>query len=113
MLSDSVDVILRDGRTLRLRPPLGSDRDALVAFLRALSPESMSLRFHATLRPRAELVDPYLDPDWAERGALIASLADAAGEHVVAVASYARLRDPAAAEVAFAVADELQGVGVG
>ena len=53
------------------------------------------------------------DPDWAERGALIASLADQAGEHVVALASYARLRDPAAAEVAFAVADELQGVGVG
>ena len=32
---------------------------------------------------------------------------------MVAVASYARLRDPSAAEVAFAVADELQGVGVG
>ena len=32
---------------------------------------------------------------------------------MVALASYARLRDPAAAEVAFAVADDLQGVGIG
>ncbi len=107
------DVILRDGRTLRLRAPRAADREALVAFLRALSPESMSLRFHATLRPRAELIEPYLDPDWVERGALIGTLAEGGHTEVVAVASYARLRDPSAAEVAFAVADDLQGHGVG
>ena len=31
----------------------------------------------------------------------------------MAVATYDRLRDPAAAEVSFAVADELQGRGIG
>ena len=39
-------------------------------------------------------------------------LADGAGdERIVALAEYARLRDPKAAEVAFTVADELQGRG--
>jgi GNAT superfamily N-acetyltransferase len=54
-----------------------------------------------------------LDPDWVERGALAGTVADAAGERIVALGSYVRLRDPARAEVAFAVADELQGKGVG
>jgi hypothetical protein len=40
------DVILRDGRTLRLRAPQRADRDALVAFLDALSSASMSARYH-------------------------------------------------------------------
>ena len=107
------DVILRDGGTLRLRPPARSDRAALVAFLEALSPESMSARYHAAVRPRAALVDPYLDAGSAERGALIGTLGDAGHERVVGLASYDRLRDPASAEVALAVADELQGIGVG
>ena len=72
----------------------------------------MSSRFHAAVRPRAALIDPYLDPDWRERGALIGVMGEGGGETVVALASYDRLRDPRAAEVAFAVADELQGVGI-
>jgi hypothetical protein len=62
------DVILRDGRTLRLRAPERGDRDAVTAFLVALSPESMSQRFHASLRPRAGLIEPFLEPDWITRG---------------------------------------------
>ena len=54
-----------------------------------------------------------LDPDWLERGSLAGTIADEAGERIVALGSYVRLRDPARAEVAFAVADELQGKGVG
>jgi acyl-CoA synthetase (NDP forming)/RimJ/RimL family protein N-acetyltransferase len=108
----AADVILRDGGTLRLRPPATSDREALVAFLAALSPESLSSRFHAAVRPRAALIDPFLAPDWRERGSLIGVMGEAGSETVVALASYDRLRDPTAAEVAFAVADELQGVGV-
>ena len=40
------DVILRDGRTLRLRPPVEADVDAVVAFLESLSAESRHYRFH-------------------------------------------------------------------
>ena len=60
------------------------------------------------------LVEPYLEPDWSERGALVGTLARAGEpERIVALASYARLRDPSAAEVAFAVSDEEQGRGIG
>ena len=58
-------------------------------------------------------VEPFLDPDWEERGSLIGALSDGGGERIVALASFVRLRDPSSAEVAFAVADELQGRGVG
>ena len=106
------DVILRDGQTLRLRAPTAADSDALVAFLEELSPTSRQMRFHGTLRPGPRLVEGDLDPDWNDRGALIGTLVQGGSEHVVALASYARLRDPAAAEVAFAVADRLQRLGV-
>jgi acetyl coenzyme A synthetase (ADP forming)-like protein len=109
-----VDVILRDGSTLRLRAPARDDAGALIAFFERLSDHSRYLRFHGVRRVDATLVEHFLDPDWADRGALIGLLADAAGgERVVAVAEYARLRDPTAAEVAFTVANELQGRGAG
>ena len=43
-------------------------------------------------------------------GACLAS--DDGRERIVALAEYVRLRDPASAEIAFTVADELQGRGV-
>jgi acetyl coenzyme A synthetase (ADP forming)-like protein len=110
----AVDVILRDGGTLRLRPPTAADADGLVDFFAGLSEESLHLRFHGTRRADRRLVDPFLDPDWLEEGALVGTLADEAdGERIVALGSYVRLRDPATAEVAFAVADEEQGRGIG
>ena len=54
-----------------------------------------------------------LEPDWTERGALLAALADEGGERIVAIGNYVRLRDPALAESAFAVADSEQGRGIG
>jgi acetyl coenzyme A synthetase (ADP forming)-like protein len=107
-----VDVILRDGSTLRLRAPACDDADALGAFFERLSDRSRYLRFHGVRHVDAALVEHFLDPDWSDRGALVGVLADEAGdERVVALAEYARLRDPAAAEVAFTVADDFQGRG--
>ena len=109
-----VDVILRDGSTLRLRAPARGDAGALIAFFERLSEHSRYLRFHGVRRVDATLVEHFLDPDWTDRGALIGALTDAEGnERVVALAEYARLRDPMPAEVAFTVADELQGRGAG
>jgi acetyl coenzyme A synthetase (ADP forming)-like protein len=107
------DVILRSGLTLRLRQPTHEDADALLDFYRALSEQSIYLRFHGFPSLAPELVAPLLDPDWSERGALIGTLGEGGDERVVAVANFVRLRDPSSAEVAFAVADELQGQGVG
>jgi acetyl coenzyme A synthetase (ADP forming)-like protein len=111
--SGAVDVILRDGTTLRLRAPAREDAGALVAFFERLSERSRYQRFHGVLRLDRASVERYLEPDWRERGALLGELAGPEDEErVVALAEYVRLRDPASAEVAFTVADELQGRGV-
>ena len=110
----SVDVILRDGGTLRLRAPRREDADAVLAFFRGLSRESAHRRFHGLPSLRPQLVEPLLEPDWTARGALVGTRADdGEGERVVAVGNYVRLRDPALAESAFAVADAEQGRGIG
>jgi len=103
------DVVLRDGSTMRFRPPAEDDAAALLAFFQGLSDQSVYLRFHGHPEVGRNVVDPLLDPEWDERGALVGMKED----QVVAVANYVRLRDPHAAEVAFAVADELQGRGIG
>ena len=106
---DTTDVILRDGSTLRLRPPVAEDADALLEFFAGLSDESRYLRFHGFAAVGPKLVEPVLDPDWNERGALLGSL----DGKVAALANWVRLRDPRAAEVAFTVGDEYQRRGIG
>jgi len=112
-VADVVDVILRDGSTLRLRPPVRSDVEAILAFFHALSEQSLYMRFHGFPSLGPEVVEQVLESDWAERGALLATLVEDGTERVVALANYVRLRDPSAAETAFAVADAYQRRGVG
>jgi GNAT superfamily N-acetyltransferase len=108
------DVILRDGGTLRLRAPDRGDLDELVGFFGRLSELSLYRRFHGFPALRLATVEPFVDPDWQDRGSLIGTVSSDEGcERIVAVANYVRLLDPSCAEVAFAVADELQGHGVG
>ena len=112
--ADAVDVILRDGGTLRLRAPTAADADSLLAFFRGLSRESLHMRFHGLPNLRPQLVESLLEPDWVERGALLGTLAGPNDEErVVGIANYVRLRDPAVAEAAFAVADADQRRGIG
>ena len=113
LAADPVDVILRDGRTLRLRAPGRDDAGSLLEFFGSLSERSRYLRFHGFPSLGPQLVEPLLEPDWIERGALLGALSTDAGEEIVAVASYVRLRDPAMAEAAFAVADAHQRRGIG
>jgi acetyl coenzyme A synthetase (ADP forming)-like protein len=105
----AADVVLRDGSTMRLRPPRSQDGPALLRFFEALSDRSLYLRFHGHPDIGEQLVTAVLEPDWAERGALVGMHEDA----IVALAQYVRLRDRRSAEAAFAVADEFQGRGVG
>jgi acetate---CoA ligase (ADP-forming) len=111
--SEAIDVILRDGSTLRLRAPLESDRQSLVRFYKELSDRSFYFRFHGHVTIDEHLVEPVLDPDWLDRGALLGSVVESGDERVVALANYVRLRDPTMAEVAFTVADPYQGRGIG
>ncbi len=110
----AVDVILRDGGTLRLRAPEDGDAEGLIAFFAGLTQHSHYLRFHGYRRVDHALVEPLLHPDWRERGALLGSLSDGADSpRVVAVASYTRLSNTTSAEMAFAVTDDEQGRGIG
>jgi acetyl coenzyme A synthetase (ADP forming)-like protein len=115
MVASSVirDVILRDGETLRLRAPGANDAAGLTLFLEDLSEHSRYLRFHGIRVPSVGLVVPFLDPDWKERGSLVGTMRADGEERILALASWARLRDPRSAEVAFAVADDFQGKGIG
>ena len=108
-LAQPVDVILRDGSTLRLRFPSPADAEALLAFFSGLSQQSLYRRFHGLPSVDERLVEPLLHADGRESAVLAGSIDD----RIVAVANFVRLRDPAAAEVAFAVADEYQRRGIG
>src|SRR5215207_7061543 len=107
------DVLLRDGTALRLRAPGRNDIVAMLALFEHLSERSLYFRFHGSPPLQPGLVAPFAEPDWAERGSLIGSVGENGTERVIALGSWARLRVPGRAEIAFAVADDYQGRGVG
>lgn len=104
------DVVLRDGSTVHLRPVRPDDEVQLLALFSRLDERSRAFRFFtgaANLeRSAAELVDV----DYRERFGLLATRGSD-GEPV-GHGLYAGL-DDARAEVAFAIAPELQGLGLG
>src|SRR5688572_6383270 len=103
------DVVLRDGSTLRLRPVRSGDRDGLLALYDRLSPESRRFRFFATAAANEVEVERLLRADPDRDFVLVAE----AGGRISGVALYLRdSKSPDRAEVAFAVADALQGRGV-
>ena len=113
-VAEAVDVVLRDGGTLRLRAPLAGESETLRAFFEGLSDASRYLRFHGFRPIDAGFVESLLDPDWSDRGVLAGLLADLDGEErVVAVGSYTRIGRGETAEMAFAVDDSEQGRGIG
>jgi acyl-CoA synthetase (NDP forming)/GNAT superfamily N-acetyltransferase len=102
------DVLLRDGSTLRLQAPTPADFGDIREFFDGLSLESRYMRFHGygrtDLAARAAA-----EAGGVDRVALIARHEGS----VVAVAGFDGLREPCAAEVAFAVADDWQRRGTG
>ena len=106
-----LEVALRDGGGARVRPIKPDDGPLLVEFFERLGPESRYFRFFRikeTLEPKE--VEFFTHVDYADRMALIAVL----DGKMIGLASYDREKDkPDTAEVAFAVADEHQGRGIG
>ena len=102
------DVALRDGSTVHVRPVRPDDREAIEGFLRALSPESRALRFFSAAADLEWVAERMSAVDYEDRFGLLATL----GDRVVAHAVYLRTA-PDRAEVALAVADDLQGHGLG
>jgi acetyl coenzyme A synthetase (ADP forming)-like protein len=106
-----LDVVLRDGETVQVRPITPADGPLLVDFFERMGPESRYFRFFRvkqSLPP--EEVAFFTTVDYFNRMALI--VLD--GDSMVAVARYDREGEGSPeAEVAFAVADDQQGRGIG
>ncbi len=100
------DVLLRDGSTIRLQAPALLDFDDIKAFYDGLSPESRYLRVHGFGR-----TDTVARADAEASGVDGLALISRHEDRVVAAATYDGLREPGAAEVAFAVADDDQRRG--
>lgn len=116
------DVVLRDGSTTHVRPIRSEDADALQRFQMAQSERSTYLRFFAALERIPErLLTQLVTVDHVRRAALVAvrpgqGSDGAAGEDIVGVARYDVTDDQPGrrtAEVAFNIADALQGQGLG
>ena len=105
-----VDVVLRDGSTVHVRPVLPADRDGLERFLTGLSDQSRVFRFFTAIQDLGWAARQFTDVDYHERHSLVALRGP--GEEIVGHAFYAR-NAPGRAEAAFAVADGLQGMGLG
>jgi acetyl coenzyme A synthetase (ADP forming)-like protein len=106
--SPEAHLVLRDGSSISIRPAVAADADAILAFLRGLAPASLHQRFPVAV-DLAEVAR-----HWSDGGCDGCSLLAIAGieGRVVAHAGFVRqARD--AAEVAFVVADDFQGRGVG
>jgi acetyl coenzyme A synthetase (ADP forming)-like protein len=105
-----VDVALRDGATVRVRPLRPGDEPGLCALLDGLSVESRWLRFFSAGADlhRAASYMASLEPDRG-RG-LVAVAGDP--ERIVAHAAYIRETSPERAEIAFEVADDWHGRGI-
>jgi acetyl coenzyme A synthetase (ADP forming)-like protein len=103
-----VDVALRDGSTIRVRPVAAGDRPAIEAFLHGLSARSIGFRFFGGI-DLDWVADWSIDVDYRDRYALVATTGSA-GE-VVAHAAYIRTAADRA-EVAFTVADAWQRHGI-
>jgi acetyl coenzyme A synthetase (ADP forming)-like protein len=103
------DVVLHDGSTVHLRPVREGDAGALREFLAGLSPESRAFRFFSGAVDLEGAAAAFADVDYAERYGLVAIRG---GGRIVGHGLYVGGPE-GRAEVAFAVAEEMQGHGLG
>jgi acetyl coenzyme A synthetase (ADP forming)-like protein len=106
----AVDVVLRDGSTVCLRRPTEADVTAVLDLLNGLSPRSRYFRFLGYPALTLEKVRPLVVTPPASGRALLAE----SGGRIVGFAGYQRDQAQGRqAEVAFAIADAVQGNGIG
>jgi acetyl coenzyme A synthetase (ADP forming)-like protein len=105
------DVVLRDGSTVHVRPARTEDRPGVLEFLTNLSGESRYLRFFSGHIDLERAAGWAVDVDHDTRYGLLAIAGP--DSTVVGHATYLRITPPERAEVAFAIADSMQGKGLG
>jgi acetyl coenzyme A synthetase (ADP forming)-like protein len=108
----AVDVVLRNGATIRIRPARGNDRERVEDYLIGLSDKSRYLRFGGVSVDVSEIARGATELDYRDHLTLLA-IADGEAGDVIGGAQYIREVSPARAEVSVSIADELQGQGLG
>ena len=114
----AVDTVLRDGGSIHVRAIRPDDKQRLVDHFGRLSTRSVYFRFFGS---KKELNDnelrQFTELDFQRRVGLVATLRRNGEEQIIGVGRYAQLNvaagEPSRAEVAFAVADDHQGRGIG
>ena len=102
--------LLRDGRTVGIRPIVATDVPALMEFHARLDPRTVYLRFFGIHPVLAEHeATHFCCVDYQARYALVAELDGT----LIGVTRYALAPGTSSAEVAFVVADAYQGQGLG
>jgi acetate---CoA ligase (ADP-forming) len=104
------DVVLRDGRTILLRPASPADEQAVQDYLMGLSDETRRLRFWSTTIDVSDVAARAVRPDYPDHLTILA-LTGGDG-HVVGKAQYTK-ENASRAELSVSVADEFQGTGLG
>ena len=102
--------LLRDGRSVLVRPVRAADEEAMLDFSRRLSRHTLAQRLLGPVpRFQRELLRQFVDVDYTDHLALVAFLDD----QMIGVGRLIRLEDTDHAEVTFTIADEFQGMGLG
>jgi len=111
--ADTRELVLRDRHLVRVRPLTATDRSIYERAVMDLSPRSRYLRFFAPIPRLSErLLDQMTQTDGDRHVAYVALTAD--GSTAVGVVRYVlRADDPNEGEVAIAVADDWQRLGLG
>jgi acetyl coenzyme A synthetase (ADP forming)-like protein len=104
------DVVLRDGSTVRVRAMHPDDDEALLGLFTSLSEESRWLRFFSPTKGAALAAEAHREANLDHTFGLLAL--SGPDQRVVGHAFYAAL-DEHRAEVAFTIADDFQGRGLG
>ncbi len=105
---------LRNGRRLEIRALRPEDRDEFAAAASRLSHDSLYRRFFSAKRHfSAEERSFFVDVDFIKHVALIALVEEGDGRPVIIGGARYVVTQPRMAEVAFAVLDQYQGLGIG
>ena len=104
---------LRDGRRVEIRALRPEDWKGLVEAVNRSSVESVRRRFFSVRRHFSEReIDLFTKIDFVSHVALVVVAEEGGGPHIIGSGRYIEV-EPGRAEIAFALVDEYQGLGIG
>jgi GNAT superfamily N-acetyltransferase len=110
----SVREILRDGTTVLIRAIRPDDKQRLLRHFESLSEKAVYFRFFGIKRTLSQdELRRLTEMDFANHVGLAATVGEREHERFVGVGRYIRTDNRPCAEVAFAVLDRYQGLGIG